>query len=188
MFDDVSLDDQLRSSKTIQDMQKELDRISKRLNMNKERLDLIENKKPLEVGIKFHTDKFPELIPSIEKHGNFYDLQTAENVEVFEGYQKLIPLGISTKLPEGYYAILLPRSSTFKKYGLLLANSTGIIDTTYCGDDDLWMMSVYPTRHAIIPANERLCQFTIVREELFEVVNKEWIAENRGGFGSSDKK
>lgn len=141
-----------------------------------------------DIKIHYHTDRYPEMIPSIEKHGNFYDLSTAESVELFEGYHKLIPLGVSINLPDGYYAILLPRSSTFKKYGILVANSTGIIDSDYRGMNDIWMLSVYPTKHTIIPANERIAQFTIVRENKFDLVEADWEATNRGGFGSSDKK
>ena len=142
----------------------------------------------MKVGIHYHTDKYPEFTAKIEKHGNFYDLSTAERVELYEGDTGKISLGVSINLPDGYYATLLPRSSTFGKYGIMVANSMGIIDSSYRGMNDIWKLVVYATRHITIPANTRIAQFTIVKENEFEVIEEEWEAPDRGGFGSSDTK
>ena len=143
---------------------------------------------PRDIKIHYHYDKYPEFTYVSEKHGNMYDLATAEKVELFENDYKEISLGISLDLPEGYLAILVPRSSTFKKYGIIQANSIGIIDEDYKGMEDIWKFPAYATRHVAIPINTRICQFTILPEWLFKLVAGDWTASNRGGFGSSDKK
>ena len=93
------------------------------------------------------------------------------------------------KLPEGYEAHVVPRSSTFKNYGIIQTNSCGIIDGTYCGDDDMWRMPVYAVRDTVIHVNDRICQFRIFEnqpkitfDEVESLGNK-----NRGGFGSTGK-
>ena len=101
----------------------------------------------------------------------------------------MIPLGVAMELPKGYEALVAPRSSTFKKYGVLLANSIGVIDESYCGDNDEWKFLAYATRDVVIEEDERICQFRIIRhqpeiefEEVFELGNTD-----RGGMGSTDK-
>lgn len=126
---------------------------------------------------------------SILDNGDWIDLRAAENVEMRAGEHKLIPLGVAMKLPDGYEAHLLPRSSTFKRYGILMANSMGIIDNSYCGDDDQWMFSAYATKDTVIPKNDRICQFRIVEKQpaiIFQEVDH--LSDvNRGGFGSTGK-
>lgn len=154
---------------------------------------MIENKPDIVVDkiktiqIHHHTDKYGALIP-IQKHGNFYDLSTAQDTFLKAGESTLIPLGVSINLPDGYYATLLPRSSTFSKYGILIANSVGIIDSEYRSLDDEWKLSVYATRDIYIPKNERIAQFTIHEEIPFILEEAVWEAKARGGFGSSDQK
>ena len=93
------------------------------------------------------------------------------------------------ELPKGYEAHVVPRSSTFKNYGVLQVNSCGIIDGSYCGDDDMWRMPVYATRATVIQKNDRICQFRIVENqpkiEFQQVASLE--NANRGGFGSTGK-
>lgn len=142
-----------------------------------------------ELKIKYHRDKYPIFNYKLEQHGNFVDLATAEPVRLNIGEFALISLGVSIKLPEGYWGQVVPRSSTFKKYGIIMANSFGVIDTEYCGEEDIWRFPAFATRDIVIPANERICQFRIVKDVGFyikEVDNME--DSNRGGFGSSDKK
>ena len=91
------------------------------------------------------------------------------------------------KLPEGYEAHIVPRSSTFKNYGLLQTNSVGIIDGSYCSHDDVWKMPVFATRDTVVHVNDRICQFRIVKNQpkiSFEEVD--WLeGPTRGGFGST---
>ena len=98
-----------------------------------------------------------------------------------------IPLGVGMKLPEGYEAHVVPRSSTFKNFGLLQTNSMGVIDETYCGDNDQWHFPAYATRDAVIHKNDRICQFRIMEHQpTIEFTPVEHLTdESRGGFGSS---
>ena len=92
-------------------------------------------------------------------------------------------------MPEGYEAHIAPRSSAFKRWGIIQANSVGVIDNSYCGDNDIWMMPVYATRFTKIHKNDRICQFRIVEKQPhleFEVVDH-LGNEDRGGFGSTGR-
>lgn len=116
---------------------------------------------------------------------------------------QLLPLGIAMKLPKGFEAMLLPRSSTFKKYGIIQTNSQGVIDETYCGNNDEWKMPVIAYKDVTIPANERICQFRIQLSQKASIWQKlKWLFsnkielvevdslsdENRDGFGSTGSK
>lgn len=121
--------------------------------------------------------------------GDFIDLRAAETIHMKAGEFKLIPLGVAMKLPDGFYAEVVPRSSTFKNYGILQANSCGIIDNSYCGDDDQWMFPAYATRDTVINANDRICQFRVRQSqpEIEFVVVNHLGEQSRGGFGSTGK-
>ena len=119
--------------------------------------------------------------------GDWIDLRAAEDVYLEPGDFKLISLGVSMKLPKGYEAHIVPRSSTFKNWGIIMTNSIGIIDESYQGDNDIWMMPVYATRKTIIHKNDRICQFRIMKKMPninFKIVEK-LKGKNRGGFGST---
>jgi dUTP pyrophosphatase len=121
--------------------------------------------------------------------GDFIDLYTYKEITLKKGDFTYIPLGIAAILPEGYEAIIVPRSSTFKRYGLLQTNSIGVIDESYCGDDDQWMMPVYATRDITILKGTRLCQFRIQKHQpILNMIEVSALNEkNRGGFGSTGK-
>ena len=121
--------------------------------------------------------------------GDWIDLRSAETVCLYKGEKALLRLGVAMKLPDGYEAILAPRSSTFKNYGIIQTNGIGIIDSTYCGNNDEWMMPVLATREIMIHKNDRICQFRIQKKQptiKFVVVDK-LGDEDRGGFGSTGK-
>ena len=109
------------------------------------------------IRIKYFTDKIDKL-EYIEGKSDWIDLRASETVELKAGEFKLIPLGVAMELPKGYEAHVVPRSSTFKNYGILQTNSSGIIDCTYCGDEDMWRMPVYATRDTVIKQNDSICQ------------------------------
>lgn len=125
-------------------------------------------------------------IPNQISVGNWIDLRSAEEVTLKAGEFRLISLGVSMRLPKGYEANIVPRSSTFKNWGILQTNSYGVVDDSYCGPDDIWMMPVYATRDTVIHLNDRICQFRINpvmdHVKFFEC---EWDGKNRGGFGST---
>ena len=138
-----------------------------------------------EIKIVYHNKNLGK-IESIEK-GDWIDLRAAETVEMTAGDFKLISLGVSMKLPEGYEAHLAPRSSTFKKWGIIQVNSMGIIDNSYCGDQDIWMCPVLAMRDTTIYEGDRICQFRIMKKQPeIEFIEVEKLDDaNRGGFGST---
>ena len=140
------------------------------------------------IRIKYFTDKINKL-EYIDGKSDWIDLRASETVELKAGEFKLIPLGVAMELPKGYEAHVVPRSSTFKNYGLLQVNSCGIIDGSYCGDEDMWRMPVYATRDTVVNFNDRICQFRIMQNQpqiVFQEVNALGNS-NRGGFGSTGK-
>lgn len=139
----------------------------------------------MKILVKYH-DKDIDKIEPISK-GSWIDLRAAETVTMKAGEWKLISLGVSMELPCGWEAILAPRSSAFKKYGILVANSFGVIDNSYCGDGDIWKLSAYATRDVVIPKNDRIAQFRLETEQPhFDIEEvKELRKPDRGGFGST---
>lgn len=139
------------------------------------------------INIKYHNSDLKK-IEKIEI-GDWIDLRAAEDIELKAGDFKIISLGVSMKLPEGYEAHIVPRSSTFKTWGVIQTNSMGIIDNSYSGTNDIWRFPAYATRDTQIKVNDRLCQFRIVKKqpkvELIEVDKLDDI--DRGGFGSTGK-
>ena len=140
----------------------------------------------MKIKVKYHTDILPL---EMNEKGDWVDLRAAEDMKLWGGYYYYIPLGISVELPEGYEAHVAPRSSTFKNWGIIQTNSVGVIDNSYCGNNDIWMMPVYATRFAEIKKNDRICQFRIVEKQPhleFETVDH-LGNKDRGGFGSTGR-
>ena len=115
----------------------------------------------------------------------------------------MIPLGVAIKLPSGFEAILSPRSSTYKHYGIIQSNSIGVVDNSYSGNDDEWMLPVIAFKKTTIPEGDRLCQFRIQLSQRATIWQKlKWLFSNkikivqvdslddkaRGGFGSTGSK
>ena len=140
------------------------------------------------IKIKYH-NKNIDRIKKIN-NGDWIDLRAAETVELKAGDFKLISLGISMQLPEGYEAHIVPRSSTFKNFGIIQTNHQAVIDESYCGDNDIWRYPAYALRDTIINENDRICQFRIVEKMPSVIFNEVDILNNedRGGFGSTGTK
>lgn len=147
------------------------------------------------IKIKYFNDKVQKL-EKITK-GNWIDLRAAEDVVLKKGEFKLIPLGIAMELPRGYEAHVVPRSSTFKNFGIIQTNHQGVIDGPdrvtgeggYCGDNDQWFMPVLAIRDTEIKVNDRVCQFRIMEQQpeiTFEEV-EHLLGPDRGGHGSTGK-
>lgn len=138
--------------------------------------------------IKYHSDAIRKL-DYIDGKSDWIDLRVAEDVTLRKGEFRLISMGISVEVPEGYEMLLAPRSSTFKNYGLIQTNSLGVIDESYCGDQDIIRMPVYATRDTEVHVNDRICQFRLLEHQpqlSFEEV--ETLGHpDRGGFGSTGK-
>lgn len=136
------------------------------------------------IEIKYHTDITPI---EVNPKGDWIDLRAAEDVEMKAGEFKLISLGVSMALPEGYEAHIVPRSSTFKNWGIIQANHMGVVDNNYCGDNDIWKFPAIALGDTTIYKNDRICQFRIVEKQpklKFMQVDR-LGGEDRGGFGSS---
>lgn len=166
--------------------------INKKFYISEELLELaftsneVSNNK--KIKIKYH-----EPITPLENingaNSDWIDLRCAEpnGVDLKTGEFKLISLGVSMKLPDDYEAHIVPRSSTFKTWGLLQTNPHAVIDNSYCSDTDVWKYPVYATRDTHIDFNDRICQFRIVKKQptiIFEKVDH-LVGKSRGGFGSS---
>lgn len=148
-----------------------------------EKEGVIEEKETIK--IKYFDDELPK-IEKIDK-GDWIDLRAADNVVMDKGDFKLISLGIAMKLPKGYEAHIVPRSSTFKNFGIIQTNHQAVIDESYCGDEDVWRYPALAMRHTVIHKGDRICQFRIMQKMppvRFEEVDK---LENpsRGGIGST---
>lgn len=139
------------------------------------------------IKVKYHGDVKP-----IEKfaNGDWIDLRAAEDVEMKAGEFRLISLGVSMKLPEGYEAHIVPRSSTYRHWGIIQTNHMGVVDNSYCGNNDIWKFPALAIQDTTIYKNERICQFRIMKKQPdFDFVETDELEdEDRGGFGSSGTK
>ena len=140
------------------------------------------------IKIKYFSDEI-ERLDYIDGKSDWIDMRASEEVTLKAGEFKLIPLGVAMQLPKGYEAHLVPRSSTFKTWGIIQTNSMGVVDCSYCGDNDMWRMPVYATRDTQIHINDRIAQFRIVKNQpQIDFVEVESLGnDDRGGFGSTVK-
>ena len=141
-----------------------------------------------QIKIKYFTDKI-EKLTYIDGKSDWIDLRAAEDIDMKAGEWKLIPLGVAMELPQGYEAHIVPRSSTFKNFGIIQTNHQGVVDCSYCGDNDQWFMPALAMRDTHISVNDRVCQFRIMENQpkiVFEEVDR-LTGKDRGGFGSTGK-
>ena len=142
----------------------------------------------MDIKIKYFTEEIEKIAP-ISK-GDWIDLRAAQKVELKAGEFKLIPLGVAMQLPRGYEAHVCPRSSTFKNFGVIQTNSMGIIDNSYCGDNDQWFFPAFALRDTVININDRICQFRIMENQpQLQFITIDSLGnEDRGGHGSTGVK
>ncbi len=140
------------------------------------------------IKIKYFTDKI-EKLTYIDGKSDWIDLRAAEDVDLKKGEFRLIPLGVAMQLPQGYEAHIVPRSSTFKNFGIIQTNHQGVVDCSYCGDNDQWFMPALAVRDTHISVNDRICQFRIMENQ--PAITFDEVAhlgdKDRGGFGSTGK-
>ncbi len=139
----------------------------------------------MDIKIKYFNENIEKIAP-ISK-GDWIDLRAAATVEMKAGEFKLIPLGVAMQLPQGYEAHVCPRSSTFKNFGVIQTNSMGIIDNSYCGDNDQWFFPAFALRDTVINENDRICQFRImeIQPQLNFITVDSLGNADRGGHGST---
>lgn len=138
------------------------------------------------IKIKYFTDKIDKLT-YIDGKSDWIDLRAAEDITLKAGEFRLIPLGVAMKLPRGYEAHIVPRSSTFKNFGIIQTNHQGVVDESYCGDGDQWFFPAYAMRDTKISVNDRICQFRIMEHQpaiRFDETTA-LTDEDRGGIGST---
>ena len=141
-----------------------------------------------QIKIKYFSDKI-EKLAYIDGKSDWIDLRASEEVTLKQGEFALVPLGVAMELPKGYEAHIVPRSSTYKNFGVIQANHCGVVDGSYCGDNDMWRMPVIAMRDTQIHVNDRICQFRIMKNQpeiLFEEV-EHLEGKDRGGFGTTGK-
>lgn len=140
----------------------------------------------MNIKIKYFTDKIDKLC-YVDGKSDWIDLRAAETVELKAGEFRLIPLGVAMQLPEGYEAHVVPRSSTFKNFGIIQTNHCGIIDETYSGPNDQWFFPAYAMRDTVINMNDRICQFRIIEHQPNIEFCESALEDNsdRGGHGST---
>lgn len=142
----------------------------------------------MKIRIKYFTEDI-EKLAYIGGKSDWIDLRAAKETVLKKGEFALIPLGVAMELPAGYEAHVVPRSSTFKNFGVIQTNHMGVIDESYCGDQDQWFFPAYALRDTVIHVNDRICQFRIMEQQPeleFEEV-AELSGKNRGGFGTTGK-
>ena len=140
------------------------------------------------IRIRYHSDKL-ERLRYIDGKSDWIDLRAAEDVSLKKGEYRLISMGISVRLPEGYEMLIAPRSSTFRNYGLLQPNSPGVVDESFSGDNDIIHVPVYATRDTTVHFNDRISQFRIQRHQpriIFEET-EHLSGPDRGGFGTTGR-
>lgn len=139
------------------------------------------------IKIKYFTEEIDKLKFIDGEKSDWIDLRVAQTVELKAGEFKLIPLGVAMQLPEGYEAHVVPRSSTYKNFGIIQTNHQAVIDESYCGNNDQWFYPAYALRDTVINVNDRICQFRIMKKqpainfEVVEVLGN----DDRGGIGST---
>ena len=142
----------------------------------------------MNIRIKYFTEEI-EKLRYVDGKSDWIDLRAAKEVELKKGEFALIPLGVTMELPAGYEAHVVPRSSTFKNFGVIQTNSMGVIDETYCGDNDQWFFPAYALRDTVIHVNDRICQFRIMEHQpALDFEETDVLGnEDRGGHGSTGK-
>ncbi|GIN40811.1 MULTISPECIES: dUTP diphosphatase [Heyndrickxia] len=142
----------------------------------------------MQIKIKYFDEKLTRINKIVQ--GDWLDLRAAQTIEMKKDEFKLIPLGVAMEIPEGYEAHIVPRSSTFKNFGIIETNSMGVIDESYKGDNDQWFFPAYALRDTVIEFNDRICQFRIMEKmPAVELIEVDHLGnENRGGLGSTGVK
>ena len=142
----------------------------------------------LQIKVKYLDDS----ITKLEKVtiGDWIDLRAAEDIVMKQFDFKLVHLGIAMQLPEGYEANIVPRSSTYKNFGILQTNSFAVIDESYCGDNDWWRYPIVALKDTEIKKGDRICQFRINKKmPEVELIKVEILGnKDRNGLGSTGTK
>ncbi len=140
------------------------------------------------IKIKYHVKEL-EKLRYIDGKSDWIDLRVAEEVKMKAGEFRLISMGISVELPKGYEMWILPRSSAFKNFGVIQTNAMGVVDESFCGDNDIIHMPILAMRDTEMHINDRIGQFRIAKHqaEIHFVEVEHLNHADRGGFGTTGK-
>ena len=140
------------------------------------------------IKIKYHLKEL-EKLRYIDGKSDWIDLRVAEEVKMKAGEFRLISMGISVELPKGYEMWILPRSSAFKNFGVIQTNAMGVVDESFCGDNDIIHMPILAMRDTEMHINDRIGQFRIAKHqaEIHFVEVEHLNHADRGGFGTTGK-
>ena len=138
--------------------------------------------------IKYHVKEL-EKLRYIDGKSDWIDLRVAENVSMKQGEYRLISMGISVEIPKGYEMLIVPRSSAYKNFGILQTNAMGVVDESFCGDNDIIHMPILAMRDTEIHINDRIGQFRLMphQPEVHFIEVNHLDNEDRGGFGTTGK-
>ena len=138
--------------------------------------------------IKYHVKEL-EKLRYIDGKSDWIDLRVAENVSMKQGEYRLISMGISVEIPKGYEMLIVPRSSAYKNFGILQTNAMGVVDESFCGDNDIIHMPILAMRDTEIHINDRIGQFRLMphQPEVHFIEVDHLDNEDRGGFGTTRK-
>lgn len=138
--------------------------------------------------IKYHVKEL-EKLRFIDGKSDWIDLRVAENVSMKQGEYRLISMGISVEIPKGYEMLIVPRSSAYKNFGILQTNAMGVVDESFCGDNDIIHMPILAMRDTEIHINDRIGQFRLMphQPEVHFIEVDHLDNEDRGGFGTTGK-
>ena len=138
--------------------------------------------------IKYHVKEL-EKLRYIDGKSDWIDLRVAENVSMKQGEYRLISMGISVEIPKGYEMLIVRRSSAYKNFGILQTNAMGVVDESFCGDNDIIHMPILAMRDTEIHINDRIGQFRLMphQPEVHFIEVDHLDNEDRGGFGTTGK-
>ena len=138
--------------------------------------------------IKYHVKEL-EKLRYIDGKSDWIDLRVAENVSMKQGEYRLISMGISVEIPKGYEMLIVPRSSAYKNFGILQTNAMGVVDESFCGDNDIIHMPILAMRDTEIHINDRIGQFRLMphQPEVHFIEVDHLDNEDRGGVGTTGK-
>ena len=138
--------------------------------------------------IKYHVKELEKLC-YIDGKSDWIDLRVAENVSMKQGEYRLISMGISVEIPKGYEMLIVPRSSAYKNFGILQTNAMGVVEESFCGDNDIIHMPILAMRDTEIHINDRIGQFRLMphQPEVHFIEVDHLDNEDRGGFGTTGK-
>ncbi len=138
------------------------------------------------IKIKLFDKSLP--LPKYHTEGSVcFDLYSRETIEIKPKEIAYIPLNVAIEPPEGYWVMMAPRSSAHKK-GIVKANSIGIFDEDFCGNEDEYHFVAfnYTNKEITIEKGERIAQATLIKINKAEIKEvDEMDNQTRGGIGST---